>query len=105
MTRYGKFYYLETNKRIQVEHLISEMVTGIDIAEKQLMMASEHRLDLSQNEIRFNGAALNCRINAEDPARGFIPSPGRGDRFVPPGGPGVRVDSGLYDGAFVLEYY
>ncbi len=96
---------VETNKRIQVEHLISEMVTGIDIVEKQLMMASEHRLDLSQNEIRFNGAALNCRINAEDPARGFIPSPGRVDRFVPPGGPGVRVDSALYDGAFVPEYY
>src|SRR5256885_6769512 len=105
MSRDGKFQYLETNKRIQVEHLISEMVTGIDIVEKQLMMASEHRLDLSQNEIRFNGAALNCRINAEDPARGFIPSPGRVDRFVPPGGPGVRVDSALYDGAFVPEYY
>ncbi len=105
MSRGGKFHYLETNKRIQVEHLISEMVTGIDIVEKQLMMASEHRLDLSQNEIEFNGAALNCRINAEDPARGFIPSPGRVDRFVPPGGPGVRVDSALYDGAFVPEYY
>ncbi len=105
MSKGGDFYYLETNKRIQVEHLISEMVTGIDIVEKQLMMASEHRLDLSQNEITFNGAALNCRINAEDPARGFIPSPGRVDRFVPPGGPGVRVDSALYDGAFVPEYY
>src|SRR5256712_3254797 len=105
MSKDGKLHYLETNKRIQVEHLISEMVTGIDIVEKQLMMASEHRLDLSQNEIRFNGAALNCRINAEDPARGFIPSPGRVDRFVPPGGPGVRVDTALYDGAFVPEYY
>jgi len=105
MSRDGKFHYLETNKRIQVEHLISEMVTGIDIVEKQLIMASEHRLDLSQNEIKFNGAALNCRINAEDPARGFIPSPGRVDRFVPPGGPGVRVDSALYDGALVPEYY
>src|SRR5437660_6990 len=105
MSRDGKFRYLETNKRIQVEHLISEMVTGIDIVEQQLIMASEHRLDLSQNEIRFNGAALNCRINAEDPSRGFIPSPGRVDRFVPPGGPGVRVDSALYNGAFVPEYY
>src|SRR5438445_531815 len=105
MSRDGKFRYLETNKRIQVEHLISEMVTGIDIVEQQLIMASEHRLDLSQNEIRFNGAALNCRINAEDPARGFIPSPGRVDRFVAPGGPGVRVDSALYVGAFVPEYY
>src|SRR6266581_4271209 len=105
MSERGEFYYLETNKRIQVEHLISEMVTGVDIVEKQLMMASEHRLDLSQEEIEFTGAAMNCRINAEDPARGFIPSPGRVDKFVPPGGPGVRVDSALYDGAFVPEYY
>src|SRR3989449_10044838 len=105
MSRTGAFYYLETNKRIQVEHLISEMVTGIDIVEKQLMMASEHRLDLSQDEIEFMGAAMNCRINAEDPARGFIPSPGRVEKFVPPGGPGVRVDSALYDGAWVPEHY
>jgi acetyl-CoA carboxylase biotin carboxylase subunit len=105
MSKTGAFYYLETNKRIQVEHLISEMVTGIDIVEKQLMMASEHRLDLSQDEIEFMGAAVNCRINAEDPARRFIPSPGRVEKFVPPGGPGVRVDSALYDGAFVPEYY
>jgi len=105
MSKNGEFYYLETNKRIQVEHLISEMVTGIDIVEKQLTMASEHRLDVSQDEIEFGGAALNCRINAEDPAQGFIPSPGRVDKFVSPGGPGIRVDSVLYDGAFVPEYY
>src|SRR5713101_4400990 len=105
MSRTGAFYFLETNKRIQVEHLISEMVTGIDIVEKQLIMASERRLDLSQDEVEFTGAAMNCRINAEDPAHGFIPSPGRVDKFVPPGGPGVRVDSALYDGAFVPEYY
>ncbi len=105
MSKAGEFYYLETNKRIQVEHLISEMVTGIDIVEKQLMIASEHRLDLSQNDIEFAGAAINCRINAEDPTRGFIPSPGRVEKFVPPGGPGIRVDSMLYDGALIPEYY
>lgn len=105
MARSGDFYYLETNKRIQVEHLISEMVTGIDIVEKQLIMASEHRLDLSQDEIEFMGAAMNCRINAEDPSHGFIPSPGRVEKFVPPGGPGIRVDTALYDGAYVPEYY
>src|SRR3989475_2740647 len=105
MSKDGEFYYLETNKRIQVEHLVSEMVTGVDIVEKQLMVASEHRLDLSQDEIEFVGAAMNCRINAEDPSRGFIPTPGRIDRFVAPGGPGIRVDSALYDGAFVPEYY
>jgi acetyl-CoA carboxylase, biotin carboxylase subunit len=93
----GKFYYLETNKRIQVEHLISEIVTGVDIVEKQLVIASEHRLELSQNEITFAGAALNCRINAEDPAHGFSPDPGRVTKFVPPGGPGIRIDSALYD--------
>src|SRR5919109_1050669 len=105
LSKEGKFYYLETNKRIQVEHLISEMVTGVDIVEKQLMMASEHRLDLSQNEITFTGTAVNCRINAEDPARGFAPNPGTVTKFVAPGGPGVRVDSALYDGATVPEYY
>jgi len=105
MSRSGEFYYLETNKRIQVEHLVSEMVTGVDIVAKQLMMASEHRLDLSQDEIEFVGAAMNCRINAEDPAHGFIPSSGRVEKFVPPGGPGVRVDTALYDGALVPEYY
>ena len=105
MSKEGEFYYLETNKRIQVEHLISEMVTGIDIVEKQLIIASEHRLDLSQNEIEFIGTAMNCRINAEDPAHGFTPSPGRVDKFVSPGGPGIRVDTALYDGAFVPEYY
>src|SRR6266702_4006279 len=99
MSKDGEFYYLETNKRIQVEHLVSEMVTGVDIVEKQLMMASEHQLDLSQDEIEFVGAAMNCRINAEDPSRGFIPTPGRIDKFVAPGGPGIRVDSALCDGA------
>ncbi len=105
LSKEGKFFYLETNKRIQVEHLISEMVTSVDIVEKQLMMASEHSLDLSQDEITFSGAALNCRINAEDPAHGFAPSPGRVSKFVSPGGPGIRVDSALYDGAPVPEYY
>ena len=105
MSKDGEFYYLETNKRIQVEHLVSEMVTGVDIVEKQLMMASEHQLDLSQDEIEFVGSAMNCRINAEDPSRGFIPTPGRIDKFVAPGGPGIRVDSALCDGALVPEYY
>src|SRR6266496_824209 len=105
LSKDGEFYYLETNKRIQVEHLLSEIVTGVDIVEKQLLIASEHRLDLSQDEITFTGAALNCRINAEDPAHGFAPDPGRVTKFVPPGGPGIRIDSALYDGAPVPEYY
>jgi len=105
LSKEGKFYYLETNKRIQVEHLISEMVTGIDIVEKQLLMASERRLDLSQDEIEFSGSAINCRINAEDPAHSFAPNPGNVSKFVSPGGPGIRVDTALFDGAPVPEFY
>lgn len=104
-SREGQFYYMETNKRIQVEHLITELVTGIDIVEEQLRIASGDGIDLSQNEVSFLGAAINCRINAEDPTRGFAPTPGRVTRFVPPGGPGVRVDTALFDGCPVPEYY
>ncbi len=101
----GRFYYMETNKRIQVEHLITEMVTGVDIVEEQLRIASGEGLSFSQQEIRPHGAAINCRINAEDPARAFAPTPGRVTRFVPPGGPGIRVDTALYEGCPVPEYY
>ncbi|HZY95334.1 MAG TPA: acetyl-CoA carboxylase biotin carboxylase subunit [Candidatus Bathyarchaeia archaeon] len=104
-SRTGEFYYLETNKRIQVEHLITEMVTGVDIVEEQLRIASGDSFDLSQNEIAFTGTAMNCRINAEDPENQFIPSPGHIAKFIPPAGPGVRVDTGLYDGAVVPQYY
>lgn len=104
-SRDGRFYYMETNKRIQVEHLITEMVTGVDIVEEQLRIASGERLSLSQNEVEFAGAAINCRVNAEDPAKSFAPTPGTVTRFVAPGGPGVRVDSALFDGCPVPEYY
>ena len=105
MSNAGEFYYLETNKRIQVEHLITEMVTGVDIVEEQLKIASGEGFDLSQDEINFNGAALDCRINAEDPDRSFTPSPGHVAKFIPPGGPGIRVDTALYDGASIPQYY
>jgi acetyl-CoA carboxylase biotin carboxylase subunit len=101
----GEFYYLEINKRIQVEHLITEMVTGVDIVEQQLRIASGDGLGLSQDEVVFNGAAMNCRINAEDPSRNFAPTPGLVEEFVPPGGPGIRVDTALFNGAVVPEYY
>ncbi len=101
----GDFYYLEINKRIQVEHLITEMVTGVDIVEQQIRIADGEGLGLSQKEVRFNGAAMNCRINAEDPSRNFAPSPGRIEEFVPPGGPGIRVDTAMIDGAVIPEYY
>jgi len=101
----GEFYYLEINKRIQVEHLITEMVTGVDIVEQQIRIADGEGLGLSQKEVEFNGAAMNSRINAEDPSRNFAPSPGRIEEFVPPAGPGIRVDTAIIDGAVVPEYY
>jgi acetyl-CoA carboxylase, biotin carboxylase subunit len=101
----GQFYYLETNKRIQVEHLITEMVTGVDIVEQQIRIADGEGLGFSQEEITFVGVAMNCRINAEDPSKGFAPSPGRVVEFVPPGGPGIRVDTAITDGAVIPEYY
>ncbi|TMI07661.1 acetyl-CoA carboxylase biotin carboxylase subunit [Candidatus Bathyarchaeota archaeon] len=101
----GDFYYMEINKRIQVEHLISEMVTGVDIVEQQIRIAYGDGLGLSQEEVQFNGAAMNCRINAEDPSRNFAPAPGRIEEFVPPAGPGIRVDTALFNGMVVPEYY
>jgi acetyl-CoA carboxylase biotin carboxylase subunit len=101
----GQFYYLETNKRIQVEHLVTEMVTGIDIVEEQLKIASGDDFYLSQDDVRFNGTALNCRINAEDPEHSFTPSPGRVTTFIPPAGPGIRIDTALYDGSIIPQFY
>src|SRR5438445_6788657 len=81
------------------------MVTGIDIVEQQIRIADGEGLGLSQKEVEFNGAAMNCRINAEDPSRNFVPSPGRIEEFAPPGGPGIRVDTAMIDGAVIPEYY
>ena len=101
----GRFYFLEVNKRLQVEHLVSELTTRIDLVEEQLKVISNESLELSQNEIRVNGWAINCRINAEDPQANFVPSPGTVIRYHPPTGPGVRFDSALFSGCNVPEYY
>jgi len=101
----GRFYFLEVNKRLQVEHLVSELTTRIDLVEEQLKVVSNDTLELSQNEIRVNGWAINCRINAEDPRANFVPSPGTVIRYHPPAGPGVRIDSALFSGCSVPEYY
>jgi acetyl-CoA carboxylase biotin carboxylase subunit len=101
----GQFYFLEVNKRLQVEHNVTELTTGIDIVEEQIKVAFESESNLSQNEIKINGWAINCRINAEDPRRNFTPSPGTIIHYHPPSGPGIRVDSALYSGHFVPEYY
>lgn len=100
-----RYYFLEVNKRLQVEHLVTEMTTGVDIVEQQIRIAAGEGLSFSQRDICLNGWAINCRINAEDPARGFSPSPGTVTSYNPPGGPGIRVDSALYSGYTIPEYY
>ena len=100
----GEFYFIEMNTRLQVEHPISEAITGIDLVREQIKVASGAPLALSQDEITFSGHAIECRINAEDP-RTFVPSPGVVSDYHPAGGLGVRVDSGLYAGYRVPPFY
>lgn len=100
----GAFYFIEMNTRLQIEHTISEMVTGIDLVREQIRVAAGLPLSYKQEEIEFNGHAIECRINAEDPET-FMPSPGQIKGFHAPGGLGVRVDSALYDGYKIPTYY
>ncbi len=99
------FFFLEVNARIQVEHPVTEMVTGVDLVKWQLRLADGQPLTLRQEAISFRGHAIECRINAEDPERDFAPESGQVKLFVPPGGPGVRVDSHLYSGYNVPDSY
>ncbi len=102
----GSFYFLEMNTRVQVEHGITELITGIDIVKEQIRIAAGERLSIcKQDQVPLRGHALECRINAEDPARDFAPSPGVIERYNCPGGPGVRLDSHAYSGYKVLPYY
>ena len=100
----GEFYFIEMNTRVQVEHPITEMICGIDIVREMIRIAAGEPLSFSQDKISFNGHAIECRINAENPET-FVPSPGLITEFHTPGGPGVRVDSGLYGGYTVPPYY
>ncbi|MGH9490528.1 MAG: acetyl-CoA carboxylase biotin carboxylase subunit, partial [Terriglobales bacterium] len=99
------FYFLEVNTRLQVEHPVTELVTGLDLVQRQIAIADGQPLDLRQEDIRWRGHAIECRLYAEDPAQNFFPSPGRITRLVTPSGPGLREDSGIYEGWTVpLEY-
>ncbi len=100
----SKFYFIEMNTRVQVEHPVTEEITGFDIVKEQLKIASGAVLSIKQEDVKFTGHAFECRINAED-ARTFLPSPGKIESFHPPGGPGIRVDSHLYDGYTVPPFY
>ncbi|MFC1735228.1 acetyl-CoA carboxylase biotin carboxylase subunit [Candidatus Hydrogenedentota bacterium] len=99
------FYFIEINARVQVEHPVSEEVTGIDIVKEQIQIAGGAPLDFSQRDVVFTGAAMECRVCAEDPAKGFRPSAGKITRFRVPGGPGVRLDTHAYEGYVVPSYY
>lgn len=101
----GRFYFLEVNARIQVEHPVTEMVTGIDIVKEQIQIASGLPLSVSQEDVRINGWAIECRINAEDPLNDFIPAPGKIKSYHPPGGGGIRVDSGVTSSCTIPPFY
>lgn len=106
MDEAGEFYFMEMNTRIQVEHPITEMVTNIDLVKKQIEIASGESLDIKQEDVKMQGAAIECRINAENPVFNFAPSPGKiHNLFLPGGGLGVRVDSAMYSGYTIPPYY
>jgi len=100
----GEFYFIEMNTRVQVEHPVTEMITGVDIVKEQLLIASGEPLSYKQKEIEFRGHAIECRINAEDP-KTFMPSPGKITQYHAPGGPGIRVDTHIYNNYSIPPYY
>jgi acetyl-CoA carboxylase, biotin carboxylase subunit len=101
----GKFYFIEMNARIQVEHPVTELVTGVDLIKEQIRIAAGEKLRFGQRDVVINGVAIECRINAENPADNFKPSPGKITAYYPPGGPGVRLDSHVYAGYQIPPYY
>ena len=105
LDRYNNFYFMEMNTRIQVEHPVTEMVTGIDLIKEQIRIAAGEKLHFNQDGIKFKGHAIECRINAEDYENNFMPSPGKIQTLILPGGPGVRVDTHIYPGYEISQYY
>ena len=102
---HGQFFFMEMNTRIQVEHPITEMITGVDLVAEQIRISQGERLKLTQDQINLTGHAIECRINAEDPDHNFRPAPGRISGYLPPGGPGVRIDSHVYSDYQIPPYY
>ncbi len=105
LDRDGKFYFMEMNTRIQVEHPITEFVTGVDLVKQQILIAAGEALPFRQEDISVRGHAIECRINAENPEKGFMPSPGKIEALHIPGGPGIRIDSAVYQGCTISPYY
>lgn len=105
LDKYGEFYFMEMNTRIQVEHPITEMVTGIDLVKEQIKIAAGEKLDYTQQQIKIKGHSIECRINAENPQKGFLPSPGKIEYLFMPGGFGVRVDTAAYNGYIIPSNY
>jgi acetyl-CoA carboxylase biotin carboxylase subunit len=101
----GNFYFMEMNTRIQVEHPVTEMITSLDLINEQIRVAQGEKLSFNQSQVQLNGHAIECRINAEDPTQNFRPHPGKISGYLPPGGPGVRVDSHVYTDYEIPPYY
>jgi acetyl-CoA carboxylase biotin carboxylase subunit len=101
----GNFYFMEMNTRIQVEHPVTEMITSLDLINEQIRVAQGEKLSFNQSQVQLNGHAIECRINAEDPTQNFRPHPGKISGYLPPGGPGVRIDSHVYTDYEIPPYY
>ncbi|URD50984.1 hypothetical protein M5J74_03130 [Chroococcidiopsis sp. CCNUC1] len=105
LSQTGEFYFMEMNTRIQVEHPVTEMITGLDLIAEQIRVAQGESLQFTQEQVKLRGHAIECRINAEDPDRDFRPAPGRISGYLAPGGPGVRMDSHVYTDYRIPPYY
>ena len=101
----NNFYFMEINTRIQVEHGVTEMITGIDLVKEQISVAAGEKLSFTQEDVKINGCALECRINAEDPSMNFVPCPGKVVNYLAPGGIGLRIDSAVYPGYVISPFY